>query len=123
MASNVRAAHSWLENEREDFLEGLPEIGTHESIDHGVDKGVGVGHAVGPDLDFIGIIVALDTWDKGLEENKELHGAPADGEENHNDGHHAGDLDPCGFRALCNLLPLELRSNEGTVAHTPTIPG
>lgn len=96
-AGYVGDPHSLLGGEGKDLLESLPEIGSHEGIDQGVDAGVGVRHAVRPDLDLIGVVVALESWAKDLEEDEDLHRAPADSEEDHNDCHHAGDLGSHGF--------------------------
>lgn len=112
-ACDLRAAHPCPADEREDLFEGLPEVGTHEGVDHRVDGGVSVGHAVRPDLDLVGVIVALEAGDEGLEEDEELHRPPADSEEDHNDGHHMGDFGPRGLRALGQPLHLQRERDGG----------
>lgn len=88
----------------EEEWKGLPErfaeACTHETVDNGVDGGVGVGHAVGPRLDLICCVVRLEVWIERLEEDKDLNGTPADGEEDHYDHHHFGNLTPNGDGSL-----------------------
>lgn len=77
-----------LEKKREGFPEGLLEGGTHEPINYGVDGRVGVGHAVGPRLDLVRNVVGPVVWIERLEEDEDLDGAPADGEEEDDYDHH-----------------------------------
>lgn len=42
-----------FEDERAHAPEGLSEVSTHEGVDQRVDGGVGIGHAVSPDLQFV----------------------------------------------------------------------
>lgn len=77
-----------LKQKREGFPEGLLKGGSHESINDGVDRRVGVRHAVGPRLDLVCGIVGLVVWRERLKENKDLDGTPADGEEQDDYDHH-----------------------------------
>lgn len=92
--------HFVSEEEREGLPERLAEAGPHKTIDNGVDRRVGVGHAVSPRLDLIGCIVRLEVWIERLEEDKDLNGTPADGEEDNNDHYHFGNLTPNGDGSL-----------------------
>lgn len=83
-----------LEQEWERLSERLLEVGAHESVNDWVDGGVGIGHAVGPRFDLIGGVVWPIVWIEGLEEDEDLDGTPADGEEQHDHHHHPGDFAP-----------------------------
>lgn len=99
-----------LEQEGEGFSEGFLEAGSHETVDYGVDRGVGVGHAVGPCLDFVRGVVGPVVWVERLEEDKYLDGTPADGEEEDDHYHHLGDFAP---DADCSLRQeVDLRSSS-----------
>lgn len=88
------------EEEGECFPEGLSEAGTHKAIHDGVDRRVGIRHAVGPGLDLIRGIIDLKVGVERLKEDKDLNGTPADGEEHHDDHHHFGNLTPDGNGSL-----------------------
>ena len=81
-----------LEQEGKGFPERLLKTGSHETINNGVDRGVGVRHAVGPRLDLVRGVVWLIVWIERLKEGEDLDGSPADGEEEDNDYHHLGDF-------------------------------
>lgn len=77
-----------LEQKWERFPEGLLEGGAHEAINYGIDRRVGVRHAVGPCLDLVGCVVGLIVCREGLKENKDLDRAPADCEKEDDYDHH-----------------------------------
>lgn len=77
-----------LKQERERFPEGLLKTGSHEAINDGVDRGVGVRHAVGPRLDLVRCIVWLVVWMERLEQDKDLDWTPADGKQENDDDDH-----------------------------------
>lgn len=83
-----------LEQKWEGFPEGLLEGGSHETVNYGVDRRVGVGHAVGPSLDLVCGVVVLIVWIKRLKKGEDLDGTPADGEKQDNYNHHLGDFAP-----------------------------
>lgn len=88
------------EEEGESLFEGLSETGTHEAIHDGVNRRVGIRHAVGPRLDLICGIINLKVGVERLKEDKDLNWTPADGEEHHDDYHHFGYLTPDGNGSL-----------------------
>lgn len=83
-----------LEQKWEGFPEGLLESSSHETINYGVDRRVGIGHAVGPRLDLVCGVVGPVVWIERLEEGKDLDGTPADGEEEDDYHHHLGHFAP-----------------------------
>lgn len=97
-----------LEYEGEGFLEGLAEVSSHEGVHNRVDRGVGVGHAVSPDLHLVDVVVTLKAGAEGLHQDVELDGAPAEGKEKHHHSHHAGDLGSHRLRAPRQQLQLEV---------------
>lgn len=92
--------HRMLEEEGESLLEGLSEAGTHKAIHDGVDRRVGIRHAVGPCLDLICGIINLKVRVERLKEDKDLNWTPADCEEHYDDYHHFGNLTPDGNSSL-----------------------
>lgn len=77
-----------LEQKRESFPEGLLEGGAHEAVNYGINRRVGVRHAVGPRLDLVGCVVGLIICRERLKEDKDLDGTPADGEKEDSYDHH-----------------------------------
>lgn len=77
-----------LEQKRERFPEGLLEGGTHEAINYGINRRVGIRHAVGPCLDLVGCVVGLIVCRERLKEDKDLDRTPADCEKEDDDNHH-----------------------------------
>lgn len=95
-----------LEQKWESFPEGLLEGGAHEAINYGINRRVGVRHAVGPRLDLVGCVVELIVCRERLKEDKDLDGTPADGEEEDDYDHHLWDFAPDAngsFREKINL--------------------
>lgn len=81
-----------LEQKWERFPEGLLKGGPHEAVNYGVDRRVGIGHAVGPRLDLVCGVVGTVVWIERLEEDEDLDGTPADGEQEDDDHHHPRDF-------------------------------
>lgn len=96
------------EEEGEGLPEGLSEAGTHEAIHDGVDRRVGVRHAVCPRLDLICGIINLKVRVERLKEDKDLNRTPADGKEHHDDYHHFGYLAPDGNGSLGEQMDLKI---------------
>lgn len=88
--------YALAEEEGERLLEGLAEAVSHECIDYGVERRVGIRHAIGPRLDLVGLIVGLEVTIEALKEQVELDGTPANGEQQHNHYNHLGNLGPHG---------------------------
>lgn len=101
-----------LEEKREGFPERLLERGPHEAVNDGVDRGVGVRHAVGPRFDFVRGVVGLVVWVEGLEEGEDLDGTPADGEEEDDHNHHLGHFAPDADGPLRQEVDLRKRGSE-----------
>lgn len=99
-----------FEEKREGFPEGLLEGGTHESINNWVDRGVGVGHAVGPRFDLVRGVVGLVVWIERLKEHEDLDGSPADGEKQDNHHHHLRDFAPDSDGSLGQEIDLKWRT-------------
>lgn len=99
-----------LEQKWEGFPEGLLKCGSHETINYGVDGRVGVGHAVGPRFDLVCGVVGPVIWIERLEEDKNLDGTPADGEEEDDYYHHLGDFAPDADSSL--RQEVDLRKEE-----------
>lgn len=83
-----------LEQKREGFPKGLLEGGSHETVNYGVDRRVGVGHAVGPRLDLVCGVVGPEVRIERLKEDEDLDGTPADGKQKDDYDHHLGDFAP-----------------------------
>lgn len=96
------------EEEGEGLSEGLSKAGTHKAIHDGVDRRVGIRHAVGPCLDLICGIINLKVGVERLKEDKDLNRAPADGEKQHNDYHHFRNLAPDGNGSLREQMHLKI---------------
>lgn len=92
--------HFVSEEEGKGLPERLAEAGAHKTVDNGVDRGVGIGHAVGPRFDLICCVVGLEVGIERLEQDKDLNGTPADGEEDNDDHYHFGNLAPDGDGSL-----------------------
>lgn len=101
-----------LEQEGKSFPERLLETSSHKAINYGVDRGVGVGHAVGPRLDLVCGIVRLVVRIERLEEDKDLDGPPADGKEKHNHYHHLGNFAPDADCSLRQEIHLKRQNKE-----------
>ncbi len=97
---DTAVSHFVSEEEGKGLPEGLAEAGAHKTVDNRVDRGVGIGHAVGPCLDLICCVVGFEVGIERLEQDKDLNGTPADGEESNNDHYHFGNLTPNGDRSL-----------------------
>ena len=83
-----------LEQKREGFPEGLLECGSHETVNDGVDRRVGVGHAVSPRLDLVCGVGGPEVGIERLEEDEDLDGTPANGKEEDDYYDHLGDFAP-----------------------------
>lgn len=88
------------EEEGEGLPERLAEASAHKTVDNRVDRRVGIGHAVSPCLDLICCVVGLEVGVERLEQDKDLNGTPANGEEDNNDHYHFGNLTPNGDSSL-----------------------
>lgn len=99
-----------LEQKREGFAEGLLEGGAHEAVNYGIHGRVGVRHAVGPCLDLVGGVTGLIVCGERLEEDKDLDGTPADGEEEDDDDDHLGDFAPDADGSLGQEVDLKKNS-------------
>lgn len=106
--------HRVSEQEGKGLPEGFAEAGPHEAVDDGVDGRVGVGHAVGPRLDLVGGVVDLEVGVETLEEDEDLNGAPANGEERHDDHYHFGDLASDGEGSLGEEMHLETKQEQSS---------
>lgn len=103
-----------LEEEGKGLPEGLLKTGPHEAINDGVDRGVGVGHAVGPRLDLVRGVVGLILGVEGLKEDKELDGTPAHSEQEDDHHYHLGHLAPYAYGSLRQQVDLEkIRERRG----------
>lgn len=98
-----------LEQKREGFPEGLFESGSHETVNYRVDRRVGVRHTVGPRLDLVCRIVGLVVRIERLEEDEDLDGTPANGEEEDDYYHHLGDFSPNTDSSLRQEVDLRRR--------------
>lgn len=92
------------------FPEGLAKVGTHESVDYGINARVAVGHAVCPYLHFICVVVLTELWAKCLCQDEQLDGTPAQNKQLYNHQHHTGYFSSYSSTALC--LNLELISHR-----------
>lgn len=99
-----------LEQKREGFPEGLLEGGTHEAVNYGIHRRVGVRHAVGPRLDLVGCVVGLVVCRERLKEDKDLDRSPADGKEEDDYDDHLGDFTPDADGPLRQEVDLERRT-------------
>lgn len=108
--SHAAISHLVFEQKWEGFPEGLLEGGSHETVNYGVDRRVGVGHTVGPRLDLVCGIVGPVVWIEGLEEDEDLDGTPADGEEEDDYYHHLRDFAPNTDSSLRQEVDLKRRT-------------
>lgn len=92
--SHAAVSHLVLEQKGEGLPEGLLEGGAHEAVNYGINRRVGVRHAVGPRLDLVGCVAGLIVCREGLKEDKDLDRTPADGEEEDDHDDHLGDFAP-----------------------------
>lgn len=106
--SYTAVPHCLSEEKGESLSEGLSKAGTHKAIHNGVDRWVGIWHAVGPCLDLICGIIDLKVGVERLKEDKDLNWTPADGEEHHNDYDHFGNLTSDGNGSLWEQMHLKL---------------
>lgn len=88
-SSYSNTGHSLLKEERKNFIKGFAKVGTHECIYNGIDGRIGVGHAVGPYLHLISVVITFESGTKCLKKDIELNGTPTDSEEKYNNSHHA----------------------------------
>lgn len=88
------------------FLEGLAKVGTHEGVDYRINAGVAVGHAVGPYLHLVCVVVLTEVWAKCLGQDEQLNGTPAQNEQLNDHQHHTGYFSSYSSTAFC--LNLEL---------------
>lgn len=99
-----------LEQKWERFPEGLLKGGAHEAVNYGINRRVGVRHAVRPRLDLVGCVVGLIVCRERLEEDKDLDRTPADGEEEDDYDYHLGHFAPDADGSLRQEVDLKRRT-------------